>query len=625
MALKLVSRINTVLFVVPVIIILAIYLGIGVWVCFWGAADLIGDFHSAQLVTMLSDKKNGVELWFDIRRKAIEEIAGSPVISDDIRVLAETIPEKGSGEDSEEAGGKNPDNSATRSMSRISKFLSGFGHFKSISFVAGDGRLLWTAGRELTGSDNHPGEVVLNIPYGKTAVFPGKISSKDGSGEILISAPALLKDTDIQVSVVGQLNPADLASSLIVEKGFYETGRVAVIDDEGITLASTDMTDAGKIRYDVPRGSGDGVGYRDGIFYVVAPLKFDGIRLIAMLDGAEASKPLGLLLNLYLLFAGVILLIVVMQVLLLAPRLINRPFKRLINATQSVSTGDFRAINLKKGFFGELKILSENFSSMIVGLSRVQSGADKDASSSSMDRTKTMMTHVFAVEARGRLDIIKKAIEAHTKDCKGEDKDIAEAVVDLKRLSETIEAFNLLVRHRDGSFRPIRKKIDLWAMLKETEDEYRAFVGGKEVELALEGHKSLLDTDIICDQKSLHALIAALLRHAVRVTDVGIITLLASIETKDGVEYLEFVLSDTGVGVDPRIIEWTTRGGAFPYHRVDLGIAREIAELLGGRLTIENLHERGSLVTVLIPNKIQETEEGQGAEETQKTEDKEKE
>jgi signal transduction histidine kinase len=617
MAVRFLSRLNSVLFIVPALLILTIYFGIGLWVHFWGAADLIGDFHSAQLVTMLSDKKNGVELWLDIRRKAIEEIAGSPVIAENVRALAETIAEKGEGEGKGEAVGNKDGQAATQNLQRISKYLSEFGHFKAISFVTEDGRLLGTVEREQQGSENPPGEVVTKIPYGKTAVFPGKISAKDGSGEILISSPVILKDSDLKLSVVGQLNPADLAPSLVVEKGFYETGKVAVIDDKGVTLASRDMTDAGKIRYNVPAGSGDGVGYRDGIFYVVAPLKFEGLRLIALLEGAEASKPLAPFLNLYLIFAGVILLIIAAQVLLLAPRVINRPLKRLIKAAQSVSTGDFRAINLKRGFFGEFKTLSESFSSMIVGLSKVKSASGKTASSAGLERPKTMMTHVFAVEARGRLDIIRKAVEAHTADCGDEDREISEAVVDLKRLSETIDAFNLLVRHRDGSYRPAIKKIDLWAALKEAEDEYRAFVGGKEVELALECHKSLLDTDVYCDQKSLHALIAALLRHAVRVTDVGIVTLLASIETRDGNEYLEFVLSDTGLGVDPRIIEWTARGGAFPCHRVDLGIARELAELLGGRLTIETLKDRGSLVTVLIPNRKPEPDAESKPEERQ--------
>jgi signal transduction histidine kinase len=609
MAFKFFSRINTILFVIPVLFVLAVYLGIGLWVYVWGAADLIGDFHSAQLVTMLSDKKNGVELWFDIRRKAIEEIAASPVIAGDIRALAEKHSSAVEDAEVNAAAAAESDKAAMQSMQRITKYLAGFGHFKSISFMTGDGRLIWTAGRDLPGGDSPLGNIVAKIPQTRTSVFPARINAKEDKAEILISAPVALNDKDMKLMVIGQLNPADLASSLIVEKGFYETGRVAVIDDLGVTLASRDMTDAGNIRYDVPRGAGDGVGYRDGIFYVVSPLKFEGLRLIAMLDAAEASKPLKPFLNLYFLFAGIILLVAIMQGLVLAPRIIKRPFKRLLKATESLATGDLRAINLKKGFHGELKELSEGFSAMIVGLGRRKPAFGKTLPDTGPERSKTMMAHVLAVEVRGRLEVIRKTLEAHAAECQCEDRDTVEAAAEIKRMTETIEAFNLLTRLRDGSFKPVPKKLDLRAIFVEAEKECRELVGNKEIELILDGHNKLLDRALISDDKSLKALIAALMRHAVRMTEVGTITLLASYEMREGAEYLELTLSDTGCGMDRQTVEWTKKEGLFPSHRADFGMAREFTELFGGSLSIESLQDRGSIVTVLLPlNEKQETE-----------------
>ena len=43
--------------------------------------------------------------------------------------------------------------------------------------------------------------------------------------------------------------------------------------------------------------------------------------------------------------------------------------------------------------------------------------------------------------------------------------------------------------------------------------------------------------------------------------------------------------------------------GTFPAQHLDLGIAREFADVLGGKIAIESLQDRGSLVTVLIPLK----------------------
>ena len=88
------AGLNTFLFVIPVLFILTIYFGIGVWLYFSGAADLLKDFHSAQLVTMLSDKKNSVELWIDTRRKSLGDIAGSAIVTAGVQALSEAKPVK---------------------------------------------------------------------------------------------------------------------------------------------------------------------------------------------------------------------------------------------------------------------------------------------------------------------------------------------------------------------------------------------------------------------------------------------------------------------------------------------------------------------------------------------------
>jgi signal transduction histidine kinase len=87
------------------------------------------------------------------------------------------------------------------------------------------------------------------------------------------------------------------------------------------------------------------------------------------------------------------------------------------------------------------------------------------------------------------------------------------------------------------------------------------------------------------------------------VTDIGTITLLASHEVRDGVKYLEIALSDTGRGVDRQSIEWVLKEGTFPSQNLDLSIAREFAEELGGQIAMESLQNRGSVVTILIPMK----------------------
>jgi len=59
----------------------------------------------------------------------------------------------------------------------------------------------------------------------------------------------------------------------------------------------------------------------------------------------------------YLAFAGLIVLVMLLQGFFIAPRLIEKPLAKLLKATQSVAEEDLRA-NLRKGFTGELKMLA---------------------------------------------------------------------------------------------------------------------------------------------------------------------------------------------------------------------------------------------------------------------------
>jgi two-component system chemotaxis sensor kinase CheA len=207
------------------------------------------------------------------------------------------------------------------------------------------------------------------------------------------------------------------------------------------------------------------------------------------------------------------------------------------------------------------------------------------------------------VEVKVRLEGIRKSLEGFAAAHPRAGKEIPGVAVDVKGLIETIDSLNSLIRLKDGSVKLVMKKCDLQTLLKESEEECRRLIGAKEIELIIDVHANLEETAINTDQKALKRLVAALLRHAIRVTEVGTITLLASYEAKGGVKYLELALSDTGSGVDRQSIEWVLKEGTFPSRHLDLGIAREFTDVLGGKIAIESLQGRRSLVTVLIPLK----------------------
>jgi methyl-accepting chemotaxis protein len=279
----------------------------------------------------------------------------------------------------------------------------------------------------------------------------------------------MLEGQGLQTLIVAIPNAADLATSLKVEKGFYETGKVSIIDSAGNVVAAKDITDVGTVRYNIRPGSSEEVGYRDGLYYSAASLRSGQLRLIATLDAVEAAKPLRPLMTVYLAFAGLIVLVMLLQGFFIAPRLIEKPLAKLLKATQSVAEEDLRA-NLRKGFTGELKMLADGFSQMIVGLSRRRTISVRDSYGAEGGRAKVQISDFMPTEIKARLDGIAASLENAGADLSGHERDIASAATEIKSLAATIVDMNQLLSLRQDPARISNKEFRVCEMFTEVED-----------------------------------------------------------------------------------------------------------------------------------------------------------
>ena len=396
------TRLNTWLFVIPVMLILVLYFAIGVWFYISGATYVLKDFHSAQLVTMLSDKKNAIELWVDVRKKALDEIARSNVVANGIQAIIKGQVAKDESVAPDEKD-KESDAVGAEARQRIAKFMEGFGQFREISILSPDGKIIWSTNGESVGREWADQDIPKKASSGKSDLIAGRIGLGANSEILLFTAPVMLEGQGLQTLIVAIPNAADLATSLKVEKGFYETGKVSIIDSAGNVVAAKDITDVGTVRYNIRPGSSEEVGYRDGLYYSAASLRSGQLRLIATLDAVEAAKPLRSLMTVYLAFAGLIVLVMLLQGFFIAPRLIEKPLAKLLKATQSVAEEDLRA-NLRKGFTGELKMLADGFSQMIVGLSRRRTISVRDSYGAEGGRAKVQISDFMPTEIKARRD-----------------------------------------------------------------------------------------------------------------------------------------------------------------------------------------------------------------------------
>jgi DegV family protein with EDD domain len=123
-----------------------------------------------------------------------------------------------------------------------------------------------------------------------------------------------------------------------------------------------------------------------------------------------------------------------------------------------------------------------------------------------------------------------------------------------------------------------------------------------------------LPTVLLGDAKRIRQVILNLLANAVKYTEEGSVTLSAHMETiQNGKPALKISVQDTGSGIRKEDIEHLydafSRADAQKNIRIEgsglgLAISRQLVELMGGEITVDSIYTRGSVFTVVIPQRI---------------------
>ncbi|PLW97305.1 MAG: hypothetical protein C0593_08985 [Marinilabiliales bacterium] len=118
------------------------------------------------------------------------------------------------------------------------------------------------------------------------------------------------------------------------------------------------------------------------------------------------------------------------------------------------------------------------------------------------------------------------------------------------------------------------------------------------------------DSGIKTDQNKLESILTNLIKNAIKYTEKGSVGIGYSLKAINGIEYLEFFVRDTGIGIlEDRIdaifnrfeqadIEDTS---VFEGSGLGLAIAKSYTELLGGKISVFSKEGSGSTFNLLIP------------------------
>lgn len=276
--------------------------------------------------------------------------------------------------------------------------------------------------------------------------------------------------------------------------------------------------------------------------------------------------------------------------IVLASITVAKPIKRISDASKKVAEGDF-SVQLKPTGSGEIRKLTENFNSMIRGLS-ANEYLHKEFVSNISHEFNTPITSL-----KGYAKLLKN--DGLTPEQRAEYADIIIAESDrLSRLSADMLKLSEL---ENRGLSPERKSFSLDEQIRSAVILLQQSWESKSLELDV-------DLEEICfegDESLLYQLWVNLISNAVRYTESGG-TIWISMQSNSGIVTVS--VKDSGRGMTPEEADNVFRR----FYKADksrssegtglgLAIAKKIAELHGGNITACGEAGKGSTFTVTLP------------------------
>lgn len=225
------------------------------------------------------------------------------------------------------------------------------------------------------------------------------------------------------------------------------------------------------------------------------------------------------------------------------------------------------------------------------------------------DRLKTSFMNNISHEIRTPLNSIvgfaPMILDPHySEEDKKEFVDVLQ--ISSKRLIQTVGDYMDISLIASGNLDLRNEKFAPCEMLDEIETEFRPRCTAKNIMFAINYPEAFSSIVINSDRLLLKKVLAFLLDNAVKFTTEGEITMGIVVKSNS----LEFTVSDTGIGISkaalPIIFDHFTQEDAsntrsFEGSGLGLSIAKGLAELLGGSISVESVKGKGSTFGFEIP------------------------
>lgn len=553
--------IRTVVF--PVALLFAFFIAGGLFLYLFAYPYVLKNVHSSYLTTYLSEKRHSIDLWTKKYKEELEKISKLDVVKNYVLTF---IGESGAVSENKK------DKTVELNINKILEDEMASKRFRLIAILSNEGTVLKSTNPEFIDEEWLSRPVFENIvTFLKGATAIGFHESKRSDSGLVFLAPIMGNNSDIIGFIYAATDTKEMANFLKAQHNIYSSLKIELIDKDGSVVLTKDGVPRKKEKYNIESSLG------------VLDINDSSLKLIAVVNKHEIQKPLILVLLIYSLFGFIIIISIMIYNLRLMKKIrtLISPLSEKPHITKDVS---------------EKSKASPQNNILDMLLHQKASNEFKNVLSSILSDSEMILRSKNNLTESSLRSLIKMKTN------------ISEILWLINSLSEISQITN--------NSNETYEKFNLCELLKEVDNSSKDLAAAKAVELIFDCPDVFRNNPITADRNCLKNLLQNLISAAIKSTDAGTVTLLASQVVDEEIRFLEVSVADTGKGyksiaatpmeISDDMLE-SMYNGINDYLELleyaSISLSKRLADCMKGRLTAESIMGRGSVFTVRIPLK----------------------